>query len=55
MWSIIITIIVNPITIVNDIMTGNIVPILIPVVMMMFEELWVLSVYVTLNHYLEHP
>jgi hypothetical protein len=55
MWSIIITIIDNPITIVNDIMTGNIVPILIPVVMMMSEELRILSVYVTLNHYLEHP
>jgi len=55
MWSTIIIIIVNPITNVNDIMTGNIVPILIPIVMMMFEELRVLSVYVTFNHYLEHP
>lgn len=42
-------------TIVNDIMTGNIVSILIPVVMMMSEELWIVSIQVRLNHYLEHP
>jgi hypothetical protein len=44
MWSTIITIIVNPITNVNDTIHGNIVPILIPVVMVIFEELRVLSV-----------